>query len=60
MNNEELLQKVLSMTIERFGKQANLYEYEIANLNAQIIVLNSEANDLSKASTKTESAQEES
>jgi hypothetical protein len=48
------------MTIERFGKQANLYEYEIANLNAQIIVLNSEANDLSKASTKTESAQEES
>lgn len=40
MTNEELLQKVLNSTIERFGKQAINYEAEIANLNSQIMILN--------------------
>lgn len=40
MTNEELLQKVLNSTVERFGKQAVNYEAEIANLNSQIMILN--------------------
>jgi hypothetical protein len=39
MIDEEILQKVLSATIERLGKQAIIYETEIANLNAQIMIL---------------------
>jgi prefoldin subunit 5 len=59
VNNEELLQQVLSMTIERFGKQANAYESEIANLNAQILVLNNKVNELSSPPAKTKGTQEE-
>jgi prefoldin subunit 5 len=40
MTNEELLQITLNSTIERLGKQATAYESEIANLNAQITLLN--------------------
>ena len=40
MTNEELLQKTLNATIERFGRQAMSYEADIANLNSQIIMLN--------------------
>jgi prefoldin subunit 5 len=58
MNNEELLQQVLNMTLERLGKQASTYESEIANLHAQILVLNSKVEELSnpkeKSSTNTE------
>jgi hypothetical protein len=52
MNNEEILQKTLSMTIERLGKQAVSYESEIANLNAQILVMMSQHEDSGYA-TKT-------
>jgi hypothetical protein len=58
MNNEELLQQVLNMTLERLGKQAGTYESELANLYAQILVLNSKVEELSnpkeKSSTNTE------
>lgn len=49
MNNEELLQKVLNSTIERFGRQALSYEAEIANLNSQIIILNSQIDEIKKS-----------
>jgi hypothetical protein len=42
MTNEELLKQLLGATIERIGKQAIAYEAEIANLNSQIVILNSE------------------
>jgi hypothetical protein len=50
MTNEEILQKTLSATLERLGKQATAYEVEIANLNAQIVLLNSQVASLSKKS----------
>lgn len=43
MNNEDLLQTTLSATIDRLAKQTKMYETEIANLNAQIIVLTEQA-----------------
>lgn len=46
MTNEELLQKILTSTIERIGKQAIQYEAEIANLNSQIIILNEQINSV--------------
>lgn len=46
MTNEELLQKVLNSTVERFGKQAINYEAEIANLNSQIIILTNQIEEL--------------
>lgn len=48
MTNEELLQATLNSTIERIGKQAIAYESEIANLNAQIALLNVRLQELSK------------
>lgn len=51
MNNEELLQKVLSATIERFGKQAVGYEAEIANLSSQIFILRSQVEELGNEKT---------
>lgn len=48
MTNEKLLEKVLAITIERFAKQATTYETEIANLNAQVIVLSSQIEILNK------------
>lgn len=48
MTNEKLLEKVLSVTIERFAKQASSYETEIANLNAQVIILSSQIEALNK------------
>jgi prefoldin subunit 5 len=56
MNNEELLQQVLNMTLERLGKQAGNYESEIANLHAQILVLNSKVEELSKPKSKAASS----
>jgi prefoldin subunit 5 len=53
MNNEELLQQVLNMTLERLGKQASTYESEIANLHAQILVLNAKVEELSKPKSKS-------
>lgn len=48
MTNEELLQSTLNATIERVSKQATAYEAEIANLNAQIILLNDRIKKLSE------------
>lgn len=44
MNNEDLLQATLSATIDRLAKQTKMYETEIANLNAQIVVLTDQVN----------------
>jgi cell division protein FtsB len=52
MTNEELLQKVLSGTVERLGKQASSYEAEIANLSSQIIILSAQIEELTKTSEK--------
>ena len=46
MTNEELLQKILNNTIERLGRQAVNYEAEIANLTSQVMILNSQIEDL--------------
>jgi hypothetical protein len=46
MIDEEMLQKILSMTIERIGKQTTSYEAEIANLNAQILILNKQLSNV--------------
>lgn len=48
MTNEELLQKVLNSTIERFGRQAINYEAEIANLNSQVAILSSQIEEIKK------------
>jgi prefoldin subunit 5 len=48
MTNEELLQVTLNSTIERLGKQATVYEAEIANLNAQIVLLNKRIQELAE------------
>jgi hypothetical protein len=49
MTNEELLQKVLNSTIERFGRVAITYEAEIANLNSQISILSAQIEEIKKA-----------
>lgn len=49
MTNEELLQKVLNSTIERFGRQAINYEAEIANLNSQISILNYQIEEIKQS-----------
>ena len=49
MTNEELLQKVLNSTIERFGKQAINYEAEIENLNSQIVILSSQIEEINNS-----------
>lgn len=46
MTNEDLLQKVLNGTIERIGRQSMAYEAEIANLSSQIVILNSQIEEL--------------
>ena len=48
MTNEELLQKILNSTIERFGKQAIAYEAEIANLSSQIAILSYQIEEINK------------
>jgi hypothetical protein len=50
MTNEQLLQETLSNTFQRIGKKTAEYESEIANLSAQIIILNSQINELSEKS----------
>jgi hypothetical protein len=39
MSNEEVLQKTLGMVLERLAKQVLEYETQIANLNAQLILM---------------------
>jgi hypothetical protein len=46
MIDEELLQNLLSTTVERIGKQTINYETEIANLNAQIMLLNKQIEEM--------------
>jgi prefoldin subunit 5 len=48
MTNEEILQKTLNVTLERFAKQVLNYEAEIANLNAQLLSLSSSIDELRK------------
>lgn len=55
MTNEELLQATLNSTIERISKQAASYEAEIANLNAQIIILNDTVKKLSEEQNQDDS-----
>jgi hypothetical protein len=42
MDKEKMLESLLNSTVERFGRQAINYEAEIANLNAQILMLKEE------------------
>jgi hypothetical protein len=58
MNNEEILQKTLSMTLERLAKQAMAYETEIANLNAQLILIANQQ-EQEKSTTKTRASKSE-
>lgn len=51
MENQELLQQVLNSTLERMARQSMNYEAEIANLNAQIILLKNQVDELQKPST---------
>jgi hypothetical protein len=53
MTNEQVLQQTLNVTLDRLGKQTVAYEVEIANLNAQLIVLNSQLESLTKANNST-------
>ena len=52
MTNEEVLQRTLIATISRLSKQAQSYEEEIANLNAQIIMLGDKVQELTEKNTK--------
>jgi hypothetical protein len=42
MTNEEILQRTLSTTLERIAKKTMEYETEIANLNAQLLLIASQ------------------
>jgi hypothetical protein len=46
MNKEEILEKLLNMTVERLSRQCLNYEAEIANLQGQILMLSMENNVL--------------
>lgn len=48
MTNEQLLQETLNNTLQRIGKKVVEYEAEIANLSAQIIILNNQMNELNE------------
>lgn len=50
MTNEKVLQETLSNTLQRIGKKTVEYESEIANLSAQVIILNSQINELNEKS----------
>jgi len=50
MTNEEVLQQVLNVTVERLGKQAISYEAEIANLHSQIVILQNQLIQIEKKS----------
>jgi predicted nucleic acid-binding Zn-ribbon protein len=50
MTNEQILQETLSSTLQRIGKKTVEYESEIANLSAQVIMLNSQINELNEKS----------
>jgi cell division protein FtsB len=58
MNNEELLQEVVNTTLERFGKQSVIYETEIANLNAKIIILNDQVKNLNDSLEKLQTTED--
>jgi hypothetical protein len=50
MTNEQVLQETLGITLQRIGKKTIEYESEIANLSAQVIILNSQINELNEKS----------
>jgi hypothetical protein len=59
MTNEEILQKTLTMTLERIAKQAMSYETEIANLNAQLIMLANQEEEKKTRSRATKADNQE-
>jgi uncharacterized coiled-coil protein SlyX len=58
MTNEEILQKTLNSTLERMGKQAATYEAEIANFNAQLMLLASRLEEAQAQAAAAEKAAE--
>lgn len=46
MQNEQILQQVIGEVLDRFAKQTANYEAEIANLNAQILVMKMQNDEL--------------
>jgi peptidoglycan hydrolase CwlO-like protein len=48
MTNEQLLQETLNSTLQRIGKKVVEYEAEVANLTAQIMILNSQIDQLNE------------
>jgi hypothetical protein len=58
MTNEEILQKILSTTLERIAKQTMEYETEIANLNAQLLLISSQQEEKSETPRVRPSRQE--
>jgi len=54
MTNEEVLQQTLALTLERFAKKTMEYESEIANLNAQMILVASQQKELDVTHEKSE------
>jgi hypothetical protein len=60
MTNEDLLQKTLTMTLERMAKQTMAYETEIANLNAQLLLAKSQKEDAPPTQRVRPSKQEKS
>jgi len=59
MTNEEILQKTLTMTLERIAKQTMSYETEIANLNAQLIMLANQEEEKKTRSRATKADNQE-
>lgn len=58
MVDEEMLQNLLSTAIERIGRQTMNYETEIANLNAQIMILNKQLEDITSSKNNKENLPE--
>jgi hypothetical protein len=58
VTKEQILQQTLNLTLDRLGKQTVAYEVEIANLNAQLIVLNSQLESLGKSATSALNTEE--
>jgi hypothetical protein len=61
MNKEDVIEKLLNMTVERLSRQCLNYEAEIANLQGQILMLSMENNVLkmSKGADKSANNTEE-
>jgi hypothetical protein len=58
MTNEEILQRTLSTMLERIAKKTMEYETEIANLNAQLLLIASQQEEKSESPRVRPSKQE--